>query len=148
MANAPSGAVRTIASTATVSTISPQAKPNARGIPPIAACTVAFGVYAIIVNNLSFLLRLVPNKHTNTPSILKNSAPTMTIIALMPTLPRYPIFTVAPTSTNKNTSAATHNFPYLTESLFATTSLFFCNPIPINIIAIKAEKVIVNRTFQ
>ena len=66
----------------------------------------------------------------------------MTIIALMPTLPRYPIFTVAPTSTNKNTSAATHNFPYLTESLFATTSLFFCNPIPINIIAINAEKVI------
>ena len=37
MANAPSGAVITMARTATVSTVSPQAKPNASGIPPIAA---------------------------------------------------------------------------------------------------------------
>ena len=37
MANAPIGAVSTIASTATVSTVSPQANPKARGIPPIAA---------------------------------------------------------------------------------------------------------------
>lgn len=62
MANAPNGAVSTIARTATVSTRSPQVKPNASGIPPIAAWTVAFGVYASIVNSLSFLLRLVPNR--------------------------------------------------------------------------------------
>ena len=37
IANAPSGAVNTIARTATVSTVSPQANPNASGIPPIAA---------------------------------------------------------------------------------------------------------------
>ena len=37
MANAPSGAVITIARTATVSTVSPQEKPNASGIPPMAA---------------------------------------------------------------------------------------------------------------
>ena len=37
IANAPSGAVNTIARTATVSTISPQEKSNASGIPPIAA---------------------------------------------------------------------------------------------------------------
>ena len=37
IANAPIGAVKTIASTATVSTVSPQENPSARGIPPIAA---------------------------------------------------------------------------------------------------------------
>ena len=74
MANAPNGAVSTIARTATVSTRSPQVKPNASGIPPIAAWTVAFGVYASIVNSLSFLLRLVPNRHTNTPNILNTNA--------------------------------------------------------------------------
>ena len=142
MANAPNGAVSTIARTATVSTRSPQVKPNASGIPPIAAWTVAFGVYASIVNSLSFLLRLVPNRHTNTPNILNTNAPIITIRAFTPTFPRYPMFTVAPTSTNKKTSAATHSFPYFTESLFATVFLFFCNPMPINIIAINAENVI------
>ena len=62
--------------------------------------------------------------------------------ALAPIFPRYSIFTVAPTSTNRKTSAATHNFPYFTESLLATASLFFCNPIPINITAINDENVI------
>ena len=47
----------------------------------------------------------------------------------------YPTFTVAPTSTNRNTSAATHSFPYFTEILFATTSLFFCKPIPMNTVS-------------
>ena len=37
IANAPSGAVSTIARTAIVNTVSPQANPNASGIPPIAA---------------------------------------------------------------------------------------------------------------
>lgn len=43
IAKAPSGAVIRMESTATVSTISPQARPILSGIDPIAACTVAFG---------------------------------------------------------------------------------------------------------
>ena len=52
------------------------------------------------------------------------------------------MLTVAPTSTNKNTSAPTHNFPYLIDSLLATTPLFLFKPTPINMIAIRLEKVI------
>ena len=44
MHSAPKGAVIKIATTATVNTIFPQDNPIARGTPPIAACTVAFGV--------------------------------------------------------------------------------------------------------
>ena len=40
---APSGAVMRMDNTATVSTKLPQGSPIAKGIPPIAACTVAFG---------------------------------------------------------------------------------------------------------
>ena len=54
MHKAPKGAVSRIATTATVNTISPHANPMARGIVPIAACTVALGVYAIAQNTLSF----------------------------------------------------------------------------------------------
>ncbi len=50
----------------------------------------------------------------------------MSTSARMPTLLRYPIFTVAPTSTNRNTSAATHSFPYFTDSLF-------CNSLPLSL---------------
>ena len=42
--NAPRGAVMIMDRTATVSIISPHGSPIARGIPPMAACTVAFGV--------------------------------------------------------------------------------------------------------
>ena len=52
------------------------------------------------------------------------------------------MLTVAPTSTNKKTSAPTHNFPYLIDSLLATISLFFLSPTPINMIEIRLEKVI------
>ena len=44
MKNAPRGAATKIATTATVKTIFPQGSPMTRGTPPIAACTVAFGV--------------------------------------------------------------------------------------------------------
>ena len=44
---APNGAVSKIDTTATVKTISPQSNPIAIGIVPMAACTVALGVYAI-----------------------------------------------------------------------------------------------------
>lgn len=43
MKKAPSGAVISIESTATVRTIFPQESPIVRGIEPIAAWTVAFG---------------------------------------------------------------------------------------------------------
>lgn len=46
MRNAPKGAVIRIESTATVSTIFPQASPMDRGTPPMAAWTVALGIYA------------------------------------------------------------------------------------------------------
>ena len=41
MKNAPRGAATKIATTATVKTIFPQGSPMARGMPPIAACTVS-----------------------------------------------------------------------------------------------------------
>ena len=44
MRNAPKGAVIRIESTATVSTIFPQASPMDRGTPPMAAWTVALGI--------------------------------------------------------------------------------------------------------
>ena len=43
---APNGAVISIDITATVRTNSPHTNPIDKGIVPIAACTVAFGVYA------------------------------------------------------------------------------------------------------
>lgn len=54
---APRGAVTKIDKTATVNTIFPHGNPIESGIAPIAACTVAFGVYAIIQNMRSFIDR-------------------------------------------------------------------------------------------
>lgn len=48
-----------IDNTATVNTVCPQASPMVKGIAPIAACTVALGVYAIMQNSFSFLVSLV-----------------------------------------------------------------------------------------
>ena len=48
-----------IAITATDSTIFPHASPEAKGTEPIAACTVAFGRYAITQKARSFHERLV-----------------------------------------------------------------------------------------
>ena len=58
MPNAPNGAVITIAITATDKTIFPHERPAAKGTDPIAACTVAFGKYAITQNIRSFQERL------------------------------------------------------------------------------------------
>ena len=59
MPKAPSGAVIIIAITATESTIFPHGNPAAKGTEPIAACTVAFGRYAITQKALSFADRFV-----------------------------------------------------------------------------------------
>lgn len=48
--------------TAIAKITSPDSTPNDNGTAPIAACTVAFGTYAITQNNFSFKLKFVPNK--------------------------------------------------------------------------------------
>ena len=140
MAIAPTGAVIKIAKTATVNTIFPHANPIESGIPPIAACTVAFGVYAIMQNILSFIFSFVFNKQQNTPIIRKINTPKIKTTAAIPAVLTYFRSTVAPTSTNSMISAATHNLLNFPESLLATTVLFFCSAMPIHITAIKDAK--------
>ena len=55
-----------IAITATDSTIFPHASPEAKGTEPIAACTVAFGRYAITQKARSFHDRFVFATQSNT----------------------------------------------------------------------------------
>ncbi len=86
-----------IDNTATVSTIWPQGSPIARGIAPMAACTVAFGVYAIMQNSFSFLFSGVLIRDKRTPAILKSSAPSTNTIELIPADMAYFKSTVAPT---------------------------------------------------
>ena len=59
---APSGAVTRIESTATERIRPPQGRPIASGTPPMAACTVAFGRYAITGNNRSRRSSAVPSR--------------------------------------------------------------------------------------
>lgn len=82
--NAPSGAVIKIAATAVVKTILPQDNPIAKGMPPIAACTVALGRYAIMQNILSFIVSSVFNRHKNTPIILNTRTPKINTTDEMP----------------------------------------------------------------
>ena len=63
MRSAPVGAVINIAHTATVSTVSPQLSPIARGTAPMAAWTVALGMYEKAEKIRSFLLSIVLNRH-------------------------------------------------------------------------------------
>ena len=134
MPNAPKGAVSKIAVTATVNIVLPHDKPIARGTPPIAACTVAFGVYAIMQNILSFIVSFVLIRHKNTPAILNTSTHKIKTIDVPPADTAYLISTVAPTKTNKTISATTHNLLNFADNLLATTSLFFCKrfrlPLP------------------
>ena len=71
---APSGAVTIIASTATESTICPQASPAAKGTEPMAACTVALGRYAMTQKMRSFHVRFVFMVQKSTPAALKTRA--------------------------------------------------------------------------
>ena len=109
----------------------------AKGTPPNAACTVAFGVYAIMQNILSRMVSFVFNRHKNTPNILNIRTPKINITDKTPADTAYFISTVAPTNTNKTISATTHSLLNFTDNLFATTSRFFCRAIPIAITAIK-----------
>ena len=99
--NAPSGAVINIDSTAIDSTNEPQDSPIARGIPPIAACTVALGMYANIVNNLSFLFNGVNSSANRTPIDLIKSEINSRSIAEYPAFNVYLISTAAPIRVNR-----------------------------------------------
>ena len=79
----------------TVSTVCPQANPIVNGIAPIAACTVAFGVYAIMQNSFSCLVSVVFIKDIATPSILKAKAPITSKTANMPAVIAYPKLIIA-----------------------------------------------------
>ena len=70
--------------TATVKTILPHSKPIANGIVPIAACTVAFGVYANMQKNRSFFVKFVLRSDTNTPDIRKIRANATSKITAIP----------------------------------------------------------------
>lgn len=74
MPSAPIGAVMRIARTATERTSCPQGSPIASGTEPIAACTVAFGRYAIIQKRRSFRLKGVPIRQIATPAARKRRA--------------------------------------------------------------------------
>ena len=81
---APRGAVIRIASTATESTIFPQGRPRDIGTEPIAACTVAFGIYAVTQKSYSLRVSFVPRRHIHTPTALKISAPKIRSTAATP----------------------------------------------------------------
>ena len=99
--NAPSGAVINIDSTAIDNTNEPQESPTPRGIPPIAACTVALGKYANIVNSLSFLLSGVNSSANSTPIDLINSEINSRSIAEYHAFNVYLISTAAPIRVNR-----------------------------------------------
>ena len=73
-----------IPSTDTDSTMFPQGSPIARGTEPIAACTVAFGRYAITQKSRSFAVSFVPARHMSTPTERNTSAANIIITAGMP----------------------------------------------------------------
>ena len=62
MSNPPMGAVMAIARTAKANTVQPQERPIDKTIPPIEACTVAFGKYAKTQN--AFSLAFIPQPRT------------------------------------------------------------------------------------
>ena len=82
--NAPNGAVMIIAITATERTIFPHGSPAANGTEPIAACTVAFGRYAITQKALSFKVRLVYTVQSHTPNDRKINAAKIMATAASP----------------------------------------------------------------
>ena len=108
MPKAPNGAVIKIDSTATVRTICPQANPIASGSPPIAACTVALGMYAIMQKDRSLADSSVFHKQRKTPAMRKTRTPNISKIAAGPALNAYPMSTVAPTRTKSRISAPTY----------------------------------------
>lgn len=110
--------------TETVKTVSPQPKPIAKGIPPIAAWTVAFGIQVNIQNIRSLIVNLVFIRQNNTPIILKIKQYRIIVIVGSPEERAYLIFTVAPTRTNNIISASTQSLEYLEDNLTASLGYF------------------------
>ena len=119
MQTAPKGAVMRMDKTATVNTVCPQFNPIVSGIAPIAACTVAFGVQAIMQNHFSYFVSLVLISDIATPAILNTNEQATSRTARIPAVTAYLKSTVAPTRTNRKISAATHSLLYLTDNLSA-----------------------------
>lgn len=70
MSNPPMGAVIAIARAAIANTAPPQEKPIDKAIPPIEACTVAFGKYAKTQNAFSLAFIPQPRTQGKTPTDL------------------------------------------------------------------------------
>ena len=113
---APKGAVIRIDKTATANTVCPHLNPIVRGIAPIAAWTVAFGVYAIMQNHFSCFVSPVLNNDIATPDILNINVPTTNRTAKIPAAAAYLKSTVAPTSTNRKISAAIQSLLYFMDN--------------------------------
>lgn len=62
----------------------PQGRPRDIGTEPIAACTVAFGIYAVTQKSFSLRVSFVPRRHIHTPTALKISAPKIRSTAATP----------------------------------------------------------------
>ena len=139
MAKAPNGAVIKIANTATVNTILPQESPMERGMEPMAACTVAFGIYANMQKRRSRICNFVPNRQTNTPNIRNPITPKSRATAASPEANAYWMSTVAPTRTNSNNSAATQSLEYLADKRSATALRPLCSITPVLMTASNPE---------
>lgn len=103
---APIGAVRMIAKTATLKMMLPASTPAAKGIEPIAAWTVAFGVYAIAEKMRSFAFSFVPETARKTATIRKTNAAKIRATAAKPAPRKAVMSTADPTKTNRKISAA------------------------------------------
>ena len=120
----------------------------ASGIPPMAAWTVAFGIYAIMQNVRSFLFKPVFKRQKNTPTIRNTSTPKIKITAANPADSAYLIFTVAPTRTNSIISETTHSLLNLTDKRSATLFRFFWSVIPTAITAINEANGITSASWS
>ena len=127
---APIGAVRIIAKTATLKMMLPASTPAAKGIDPMAAWTVAFGVYAIAEKMRSFVFRFVPETAKKTATILKNKAPKIKATAAKPAPPKAEMSTADPTNTNRKISAADQIFENLSFRRLANSGRLFNKVAP------------------
>ena len=70
MSHPPMGAVMAIARTAIANTVQPQERPIDKAIPPIEACTMAFGKYEKTPNAFSLAFIPQPRTQGKTPADL------------------------------------------------------------------------------
>ncbi len=102
------GAVMTIASTAMTRIVPPQERPIDKAIPPIEACTVAFGKYAKTQNAFSRAFIPQPRTQGKTPTDLDSRPKSKTNKSNPPDSATYLKPTAAPTRTNRLISKNFH----------------------------------------